>query len=339
MEVSNNLKTLGLSSPLNKADENLYFSLVDYRNNYFTNNDPASIIEFYNGFGNRDQLIQWMRERPKGVPIVREVEGDKEIIVVIPTADFNGVYARECRENIFRGLHIVFVGSGGKADFYFNFAHYVNFGIKKAMEYNPKWVVFSSDDMVKIDTIKVLQEQLLALDNKRYDVIFTEPSKYHSSLENISKPNFLYFLYYKITNKHCGRAAINLYKKFEIRYLMSPVSGKFSKLFKKGYLYLEIQDFGIYSSIWISKMGDKIYDDTFINAAEDTDLSLIIALGGIRTAKIKYRIGDLIGSSLGTGIQRSLRSIAGLTYLNYKWRDHIMDPVTYRQHEHGETIK
>ena len=108
---------------------------------------------------------------------------------------------------------------------------------------------------------------------------------------------------------------------------MSPVSGKFSKLFKKGYLYFEIQDFGIYSSIWISKIGYEIYDDTFINAAEDTDLSLIIALGGIRTAKIKYRIGDLIGSTLGTGIQRSLRSIAGLTYLNCKWKGQIEEII------------
>ena len=43
------------------------FSLVDYRNNYFTSNDPDKIIEFYNSFENRDQLIQWMKERAKGI--------------------------------------------------------------------------------------------------------------------------------------------------------------------------------------------------------------------------------------------------------------------------------
>ena len=61
-------------------------------------------MEFYKSFENREQLIRWMRERPKGVANIREVEGGKEIIVVIPTADFNGKYARECRENIFKGL-------------------------------------------------------------------------------------------------------------------------------------------------------------------------------------------------------------------------------------------
>ena len=45
-----------------------------------------------------------MRERPKGVANIHEFEGDKDIIVVIPTADFNGKYAKECRENIFKGL-------------------------------------------------------------------------------------------------------------------------------------------------------------------------------------------------------------------------------------------
>ena len=93
---------------MNKENK-LFFSLVDYRNNYFASDNPDKIIEFYNGFEDCDQLIQWMKERPKGVNTIYEVEGDKDIIVVIPTADFNGKYARECRENIFRGLHIVFV--------------------------------------------------------------------------------------------------------------------------------------------------------------------------------------------------------------------------------------
>ena len=88
-----------LFCPMERTMTKMFFSLVDYRNNYFTSDDPNKIIQFYNGFENRDQLIQWMKERPKGVAFIHEVEGDKEIIVVITTADFNGKYARECREN------------------------------------------------------------------------------------------------------------------------------------------------------------------------------------------------------------------------------------------------
>ena len=97
---------------MERTNAKLFFSLVDYRNNYFTSDNPNKIIEFYNGFDNRDQLIQWMKERPKGVANIHEVDGDKDIIVVIPTADFNGKYAKECRENIFGNIHKVFVESG-----------------------------------------------------------------------------------------------------------------------------------------------------------------------------------------------------------------------------------
>ena len=169
----------------------LFFSLVDYRNNYFTSNDPKRIIEFYNGFENRDQLIRWLKERPKGVANIHEVEGDKEIIVVIPTADFTGKYARECRENIFKDLHIVFVESAELPDPYFNYAHNCNVGIRKAMEYNPKWIVVSNDDMHAIDDISVLNEKLKAMDNNKFSAIFINESKYHSIITRISKPGVM----------------------------------------------------------------------------------------------------------------------------------------------------
>ena len=127
-----------LFCPLKNDSSEIFVSLVDYRNNLFTSKDPEKIIEFYNGFDNKSELIQWMNERPKGVTTIYEVEGDKNIIVVITTADYNGKYAKECRDNIFKGLHIVFVESGGREDNYFNFAHNINTGIRKAMEYNPK---------------------------------------------------------------------------------------------------------------------------------------------------------------------------------------------------------
>ncbi|WP_077076265.1 hypothetical protein [Cuniculiplasma divulgatum] len=97
-----------------------------------------------------------MRERPKGFSTIHEVEREKDIVVVIPTADFNGKFAIDCRESIFKGLHIIFVESSGRGDFYFSIAHNFNIGIKKAMKYNPKWVVVSNDDMHKIDDLNKL---------------------------------------------------------------------------------------------------------------------------------------------------------------------------------------
>ncbi|MEM4068174.1 MAG: hypothetical protein QXV17_15085 [Candidatus Micrarchaeaceae archaeon] len=78
VNIPNNM----LCCPLEKFDK-LFFSLVDYHNTFFMSNDPEKIIEFYNHFKTRDELIKWMKEGPKGVNYIFEVEGNKDIIVVI----------------------------------------------------------------------------------------------------------------------------------------------------------------------------------------------------------------------------------------------------------------
>ncbi|MEM3593018.1 MAG: hypothetical protein QXW67_03960, partial [Candidatus Micrarchaeia archaeon] len=117
--------------------------------------------------------------------------GNKDIIVVIPTADFNGRYAKACRDEIFKGLHMIFVESGGKGDFYFNFAHNCNVGIKKALEYSPKWIILSNDDMHKIDDISVLVEQLKIVNNEEYGAVFFNPPHfYYSKIDYVEKIDF-----------------------------------------------------------------------------------------------------------------------------------------------------
>ncbi len=116
MMVANSRK----KSPVTYSEIPLFLSLVDYPNNYFASDDPKKIMEFYDSSENKEQLIQWMKERPKVVANIHGVEGDSKIIVVIPTADFNGKYAKEYKEKIFKGFHIIFVESGEVPDLYFN---------------------------------------------------------------------------------------------------------------------------------------------------------------------------------------------------------------------------
>jgi hypothetical protein len=156
------------------------FSLADYRNNYYLSESLDDIFRFYAGFENAQQLIQWMKERPTGTTRIHEINGDKDVIVVIPTADFNGDHATECRNAIFKGLHMIFVESGEIPDSYFNYSHSCNIGIKKALGYDPKWVVVSNDDMKKIDEVEVLRKEMASLDHTKIPVIFTKPSLYHS---------------------------------------------------------------------------------------------------------------------------------------------------------------
>ena len=304
---------------INHTDDPLFVSLVDYRNNYFTSNDPNKIIEFYNSFENRDQLIQWMKERPKGVSNIHEVDGDKEIIVVIPTADFNGKYAKECKENIFKGLHIIFVESGGRRDFYFNYSHNCNVGIRKAMEYKPKWIVFSNDDMVKIDDVDTLKEELAKINYNEVSAVFTSPSIYHSVPVKFAEPRLIFYIYMKIRSAQ-NIKRLTLWKKFNVRFFLPRIGLIWSILYKKGTPCFSISAFGIFSSTFLNDFmneNNELFDETFITATEDIDLSLKITLTRNDYKFINYKIGDLINGTLGSSFAKQLRDLAGDTLLNY----------------------
>ena len=308
-----------LFCPISDPHYNLFFSLVDYKNNYFTSNDPNKIIEFYDGFEDRDQLTNWMKERPTGVTNIFEVEGSNEIIVVIPTADFNGKYAKDCRENIFKGLHIIYVESGGREDFYFNFAHNCNVGIKKAMEYNPKWVVYSNDDMYKIDDINVLKKTLQNIDNKKISTVFTNAASYHSIPVKLAKPRTLLLIYMKMRNR-ATRIRSYLWKRLDVKYFL-PIRGLFGDiLYTKGLKCYSIASFGIFSSEFVKEFtfeNGEMFDETFVNATEDIDLSLKMTLCRTDYEFINYNIGNHINGTLGASFCKQLRDIAGDALLNY----------------------
>ena len=309
----------------------LFFSLVDYRNNLFTSNEPEKILEFYNGFDNRDQLIQWMKERPKGVSYIHEVEGNKDIIVVIPTADFNGKYAKECRDNIFKGLHMIFVESGGKDDIYFNYAHNCNVGIKRAMEYSPKWVVVSNDDMIKIDDVSKLREELDSVENNAY-LIWTDESTYHSYILSIRENNLIgkaishlssAFLKVKADSYYANTFYIR--KKFSINY--------FALTKRNGLIYRssnKIRDvritssFSILSYLPLEKLQCNVFDEAYINGYEDIDLSLTFADVKSDHKPIKYHIDDMVGSTLGLNLQRTYRDFVNTVYFNHKISEKIL---------------
>ena len=308
-------------------DHAIFFSLVCYRNNLFTSNEPEKIIEFYNGFDNRDQLIQWMKERPKGASYIHEVEGDKDIIVVIPTADFNGKYARTCREEIFKGLHMIFVESGENPDPYFNYAHNCNVGIKKAMEYNPKWVVVSNDDMATIDSVSKLIFRLGSIQDR--SVVFTAPrGKYHSYPTKVGKRSHLKLLYY-MTKGDRGLTLYKLESKIQKKFL-SPYTIENMSLYHRFFnretvRFVNIGAFGILNSDFLKKRSCKLFDETYINGIEDADISLSIKKDRIDFGVVNFRIGDLVGSSLGSySKNRQIRDFINQVYFNSKYTEYLM---------------
>ena len=320
--IGNAIKTSkesNLITILKKDNLKIEFNLVDYRNNYFISNDLAKILDFYNSFENRKQLIEWMQARPKGSNIIYEVEGDKDIIVVIPTADYNGKFAKECRDHIFNGLHIIFVGSGPYKDNYFNFSHTCNVGIRKAMEYNPKWIVVSGDDVYKIDDLSKLTLCLNELNPLEYDLIYAKPGIHHSKLTYfidmhsnriakilqalaptmftswISIPkeipqkfkNFSFFAFSPIWTEKKGIKPLSRVKFFGVKVLRI-------KVFK----IINLASFGVLSSNFIKKIGGNIYEEAFINGFEDFVLSFKIY--NSRRFKITdFSMGSYVGSTMG----------------------------------------
>ena len=316
--------------PVSYLENCLFFSLVDYRNNYFISDAPDKIIEFYNSFENRDQLLQWMKERPKGIANIHEVDGDKDIIVVIPTADLNGKYARNCKDNIFKGLHLVFVESGEAPDPYFNFAHNVNVGIKKALEYGPKWVVVSNDDMEKVDSIFKLREELNKLEDSADQMILVKGNGFHSKLIKVGyRTVFTKFL------KYIGNNAT-------ILKIENAIEDKYGKLIgidryysihtfftSSIYKVRNPASFFILSGSTLWKFGSELYDETYINGFEDVDVILTKSFNNY--VFIKYSINDFEGvggQSMGrSNSMRFIRDIVNKIYSTFKLENGYFKPM------------
>ena len=271
-------------------------------------------MEFYSSFKDENELVRWMKERPNGAAYLHEVDGDKEIIVVIPTADYEGEYAKRCREEVFKGLHIVFVESGNAPDPYFNYARNLNIGITKALEYNPKWIIYSNDDVYKIDDIFKLRNELKLLNNT-VDIAFTTTGKYHSTIVELNKIKWYVRLltggfnnikYEKITNLRIY-VLMSLIG-FGVDYIVMPeVSGYKLALYKRMMKFFNPGSFLAFRPKFLVKTNGHLFDETFVNAGEDFDLGFRIITGKEIWKQIDFRIGDIIGGSFGNTKLRAMR--------------------------------
>jgi GT2 family glycosyltransferase len=234
--------------------------------------------------------------------------------------DVNGKFALNCRNEIFKGLHIIFVESGYN-NYYFNYAHNCNAGLKKAMEYNPKWIIVSNDDMYKIDPPEKLKEELSKLNNnKKIDFVLTvDPSKYQLMYRLIGKPRitktFLRYIFkYKVWHS-LYRFIIRFNIKFETVWPRNIFIGIF--FYKNIKSILSIRGtFSIFNSTLIEKMNSEPFDENYINDYEDVDLSMRISNS---YELINYKIGSYRGSSIQNGNLRTMRDIINLAYFNYKY--------------------
>jgi hypothetical protein len=290
---------------------------LDELNRLFTSKNAEDVIKFYDHFDTAEQLIEWMKNRPSAPMKIYEVEGEKDIVVVIPTANHEGEFAKNCANNIFKGQRIVFVESNGP---FFNYARSCNYGLKYALKYNPKWIVLSNDDMEKVDGISKLRSGLSGLDYNENDIIFASGN---SRGRDINSVLVKYRAFFKIYIKIRG----GILEKY------NSIAGKFnsdltvigkkrfnrfsSKLFyKKIKEFYGIFDFVIFSSNYI-KSKSQVFDPTFINGGEDHFLSYTTSLNNVHYKLINFDIKSIGSQSVGKGDLRIIRNLVGLLYFNY----------------------
>lgn len=292
-------------------------------NDLFVSNNIEDVLKFYNKFSNRDELFQWMKDRPKSNANIEVNNFNTKAVVVIPTKDCESKYAQACKTSIFNNITQVFVESVKPVDYYFNYARNVNIGVAKAMELSPDWIIISNDDMEKIDPPEKLLSELTKFDSEQYDTLFTNPpGRYHSFYRVLASPNMLYSLMVSLHPNRYRLKRFELWRKFEVKNidaLDQGIEGLLSKvLYSKRRKHLLTGSFTILSSRYVEKLGNKILDETFINGGEDSDLSIRLKSDKCNYSFINYKIKDLIGNSLGYGWTRIIRNVVNEIYLSSK---------------------
>ena len=179
----------------------------------YNSNNLEELLLFYERFDDREEIIEWMRRRPRVKGRIVEFQGNNDVVVVVPTIDKDSERVTNLRHNVFNGLRLILVESGETP--FFSYSQNVNYGIKHAMKYNPKFVIVSNDDMYKIDDVKVLLEQLSKIPENRKIVIYTDPpGKYNSYGVNVGNPTIFRNALFLLSNKYL-RTRIQIEKQYK----------------------------------------------------------------------------------------------------------------------------
>jgi ribosomal protein L24E len=284
---------------------------LDELNRLFTSKNVEDVIKFYDHFDTAEQLIEWMKNRPSAPMKIYEVEGEKDIVVVIPTANHEGDFAKNCANNIFKGQQIVFVESNGP---FFNFARSCNYGLKYALKYNPKWIVLSNDDITRIGSTKLLKDKLFNVVGDIISVKATNTGHFYDYY--FVKSTF----FFKIFNSLKRRNINYILSKFEVLYFGRTYRHKFfDRVFYKKITTIPLNSaFLVFSQEFLSSKNGLVFDEICINSCED--LLIWLENSTVKLVSIDIPIEDLVGSSLGNSSARLLRDLNGLIYFNYEYK-------------------
>jgi len=283
----------------------------------FTSGSLQDIVSIY-AEATQEDIVRWMKNRKTAEIKIHEIEGDSEVVVVIPTANVKSELARKVAK-IYKGLHIIFVESNGQ---YFNYARSVNYGVKHSLSLLPKWVVISNDDVTFIEDVKKLKDELSTVSTNT-ELVMASASNYHTYPVVLVKPNEYFIQGMKFIGKMFRLPAAEVYGEVlkyrerlgvEVVTMIKSMVGPMLKF--AGEVKGEFINAG---SFMIVKPKEKIMDETFINSHEDLYLSMTS-----RYEIIDYDVKEMRGASLGFGKIRFARTFVNEIYLNYLMKNSLL---------------
>lgn len=297
--------------------------------------NPSEILKFYTGVGTSAEMIAFSKSRPRASMRIVDVQSkrDNGIVVVIPTADSKSSLAREA-SRIFKPIDIILVESQGK---YFNYARSMNFGIDSALRKDPEWIIISNDDVFEIDPIDSFVAELRQeKDSEMVMAAADTLGRYHHSMDSMVFANNLnpatmaldvlswksyFFQVIKVLHRFGVKFRADNLPPTQTRAPL--VDSFFRGLASRSVCVERFCTFGDFGAFRSSLLRRFQFDEFFINGGEDRDLAIRLKLAKVAIKKSNFRLGSMVGKTLGSHIQRSLRDLLNCVLLDRKIREYF----------------
>ena len=316
------------------------------RETFYEKLNLENFLDFYNSFESVKELIGFMRSRKSPEIRTFKVQSDTEtqIVAVIPTKSTESEHVKVLTEKL-KGINIILVESRGP---FFNFSLSMNAGIKEAIRLNSKFIMLSNDDIFPLDSVKTLQKAIMEK-NVDYDLFVPRIMNDHSYLS----PNQTIYTQSWLTKHIVSSNVMSFVNHFRVSESPRTLLGKLKiyrssdilkyivlrdqdPIFKKdhGKLISHIMELSVkkinkplieitnvqpVSIIRTEILKYEKFDESFVNGGEDTDLSIRLAIKGIKVGELEERFQNIGGYSLGNTIERILKNtIPEVLILGYK---------------------
>jgi GT2 family glycosyltransferase len=323
--------------------------------NLWSSNDINKMARFYSLNTSINGLVKFSRNRPRAeITIHKKRWAKSPVVVVIPTADANGILARNVT-SIFSPLPIVLTQSNGR---YFNYGRSLNAGISEALNADPTWVIIANDDLIHVGNTNKLVELLGGITNA--EVVLAKPSQHgsawqHSALLSIEKnskiSDLMWSLLWSFMHTSLSAQLISslVEKRYGLQYQIAPIPESILQnrsllgldrqrtyyLFhsiharKTGIYFRNFSAFGAFRS---SILARERFDETFINGYEDTDFSFRLWLQKRKVVIANYKIAHLGGYSLSRSRKamsiRIMHEVFNKLYFSFKNRNLIREAMS-----------